>query len=85
MRVSINTVVTMNNGKSYLVLAATNYEGTRYLYLSETNEEKDDLAGFNLIVKEMVQGDKVAFEEVIGDELAIATSKLEELFEGQID
>lgn len=66
MNIEVNKVVTLGNKEKYLVVSHVVSDGD-YYYIAEVDENGKDIKDNYKIVKEVHDGDKVLFDEVVGE------------------
>ena len=81
MGLSINTIITLENGEKFVVLNETMYEGTKYFMVMGIDENKQIIPDKVAILKEVVEGLETFVVKVSDPELM---TKLTEMLKEQI-
>ena len=81
MGLSINTIITLENGEKYVVLNETTYENDKYFMVMGIDDEKQIIPDKVEILKETIEGTDVYITKVTDSELM---AKLTEMLKEQI-
>jgi hypothetical protein len=67
MQIEINKIITLGNGEKYLVITHITHNNNDYYYISECNDNEDDIKDNYKIVKATKKENKIFIDEVVGE------------------
>ncbi len=69
MKLEIDSIITLNDNKKYIIISETNYEGNRYFALAGVLEDESNINNEYLIAKEMIEDGDTYIEDVTDQNL----------------
>lgn len=82
--IQLHSILTLDDGKKYVVVAHTDYNGTGYHYLLQLSDDEQDITNKVAIVKEERQDNEVYIVAVTNtEELQLVMPLFQKQLEGQ--